>query len=176
MAQTLTDRLAAVRVPVICALNGSVYGGGAEIALCCDFRIGVRGSRLAVPAARLGVCYPLGGLTRYVQRLGLATAERLLVAVTVGLFSVRAGLVLFLLLFVGAAGARRARVIRDSGAHVALFGIRGGLHELRVPFRSARCPHQSLRSQLLARAHRHCPARVITPDAGATGNVKPNRR
>ncbi len=77
---TLTDRLATVRVPVICALNGSVYGGGAEIALCCDFRIGVRGSRVAVPAARLGVCYPLGGLTRYVQRLGLATAVRLLVA------------------------------------------------------------------------------------------------
>lgn len=79
--ETLTDRLAAVRVPAICALNGNVYGGGAEIALCCDFRIGAEGIRLAVPAARLGVCYPLGGLTRYVQRLGLGVAERLLVAV-----------------------------------------------------------------------------------------------
>lgn len=78
--ETLTDRLAAVRVPAICALNGSVYGGGGEIALCCDFRIGVTGARLTVPAARLGVCYPLGGLTRYVQRLGLTVAQRLFLA------------------------------------------------------------------------------------------------
>ena len=78
--ETLTDGLAAVRVPTVCALNGSVYGGGAEIALCCDFRIGVTGSRLAIPAARLGVCYPVGGLTRYVHRLGLTVAQRLLVA------------------------------------------------------------------------------------------------
>ena len=78
--ETLTDRLVAVRVPTICALNGSVYGGGGEIALCCDFRIGVTGSRLAIPAAQLGVCYPVGGLTRYVQRLGLTVAQRLFVA------------------------------------------------------------------------------------------------
>ena len=35
---------------------------------------------LAVPAAQLGVCYPLGGVTRFVQRLGLTVAQRLLVA------------------------------------------------------------------------------------------------
>jgi enoyl-CoA hydratase/carnithine racemase len=78
--ETLTDRLAAVRLPTICALNGSAYGGGAELALCCDFRIGVTGSRLRVPAARLGVCYPVGGLERYVRRLGPSVAKRILVA------------------------------------------------------------------------------------------------
>mgnify|MGYP006164194885 CR=1 FL=1 len=77
---TLTDRIAAVRLPTVCALNGSVYGGGAEIALCCDFRIGADGIRLSVPASKLGVCYPLGGLRRYVERLGLATANRILLA------------------------------------------------------------------------------------------------
>jgi enoyl-CoA hydratase/carnithine racemase len=77
---TLTDRLARLRVPTICRLNGSVYGGGAELALCCDFRVGGPGVRLSVPAARLGVCYPLGGLTRYVSRLGLGPAMRLLLA------------------------------------------------------------------------------------------------
>lgn len=77
---SVTDRLATCRVPTICRMNGSAYGGGAELALCCDFRIGVRGMRLAVPAARLGVCYPVGGLTRYVHRLGLSTASRLLLA------------------------------------------------------------------------------------------------
>ena len=78
--ETLTDDLASLRVPTVCAVNGGVYGGGAEIALCCDFRIGVWTSRLSVPAARLGICYPIGGLRRYVERLGLDTARRLLIA------------------------------------------------------------------------------------------------
>ena len=77
---TLTDRLERLRVPTVCRLNGSVYGGGAELALCCDFRVGSPEVRLAVPAARLGVCYPVGGLTRYVTRLGPAAASRILLA------------------------------------------------------------------------------------------------
>lgn len=77
---TLTDRLARLRVPTVCRLNGSVYGGGAEIALCCDFRVGTPEVRLSVPAARLGVCYPVGGLTRYVTRLGPTAASRILLA------------------------------------------------------------------------------------------------
>ncbi len=78
--QVLTDQLAAVPIPTICALNGSAYGGGAEIGLCCDFRIGVTGMTLFVPAARFGLCYPLNGIQRYVQRLGINTAKRLLIA------------------------------------------------------------------------------------------------
>ena len=75
----LADDLAAVRVPSICALNGSAFGGGTELALCCDFRIGVTGSRMSVPAAKLGLCYPLAGLRRYVAALGAGVATRLLV-------------------------------------------------------------------------------------------------
>ena len=77
---TLTDRLSHFPLPTVCALNGSAYGGGAELALCCDFRIGTPEMRLSVPAARLGVCYPVGGLGRYVRRLGLGAASRILLA------------------------------------------------------------------------------------------------
>lgn len=77
---TVTDRLAHLRVPTVCALNGDAYGGGAELALCCDFRVGYSEMRLSVPAARLGVCYPVGGLGRYVRRLGLGPASRILLA------------------------------------------------------------------------------------------------
>lgn len=77
---TLTARLASLPLPTIARINGSVYGGGVELALCCDFRIGVRGSRLSVPAARLGICYPPGGLRRYVSRLGLGPASRILLS------------------------------------------------------------------------------------------------
>lgn len=77
---TLTDQLAALPIPSVCALNGNVFGGGAEIALCCDYRIGVDDVRLLVPAARIGICYPLNGLQRYVDKLGLGAAKRILVA------------------------------------------------------------------------------------------------
>lgn len=81
--ETLTDRVAAMPMPVVCALNGSVYGGGSELALCCDFRIGVYGMRLKVPAAEIGLCYPPNGIRRYVKRLGVTTAKRILVAAEV---------------------------------------------------------------------------------------------
>jgi enoyl-CoA hydratase len=79
--EVLTDKLAAMPMPSICALNGSAYGGGAEIGLCCDFRIGVQGMTIRVSAARFGLCYPLNGIQRYVQRLGINMAKRLLIAV-----------------------------------------------------------------------------------------------
>ena len=75
----LTDKLASLPIPTLCALNGSAFGGGAEMGLCCDFRIGVHGMRLMVPAARFGLCYPPSGIQRYVQSLGLTAAKRLLV-------------------------------------------------------------------------------------------------
>ncbi|MGC2411941.1 MAG: enoyl-CoA hydratase/isomerase family protein, partial [Stellaceae bacterium] len=71
------DRLEALRVPTIAALNGSVYGGSTDLALACDFRIGVEGMRLLMPAARLGIVYYPSGIERYVTRLGVAAAKKL---------------------------------------------------------------------------------------------------
>lgn len=71
------DALEALAVPTVCRLNGSVYGGATDLALACDFRVGVTGMALRMPAARLGLHYYPNGLRRYVSRLGLATAKRL---------------------------------------------------------------------------------------------------
>ena len=71
------DRLEALRVPTIAALNGSVYGGATDLALACDFRIGVEGMRLLMPATRLGIVYYASGIRRYVTRLGVAAAKNL---------------------------------------------------------------------------------------------------
>ena len=76
---TLADALASLELPTVCALNGDAWGGGAELALCCDYRLGVEGMRMRVPAARIGLCYPLSGLQRYVGKLGLDVATRMLV-------------------------------------------------------------------------------------------------
>ena len=75
--ERMVDRLEGLRVPTIAALNGSVYGGATDLALACDFRIGVEGMRLVMPAARLGIVYYASGIRRYVSRLGIAAAKRL---------------------------------------------------------------------------------------------------
>lgn len=76
----LCDQIEALPFPTLCACNGSVYGGGSDLALACDFRIGVRGMRAFVPPARLGIHYHLSGLRRAVERLGLSASKRLFLA------------------------------------------------------------------------------------------------
>lgn len=74
----LGDALENLRVPSICALNGPVYGGAVDLALACDYRIGVPGCRMFVPVARLGIHFYAGGMRRMVQRLGSAAARKML--------------------------------------------------------------------------------------------------
>lgn len=78
--QGTTARIAALPIPTLCAVNGNVFGGGVELALACDFRIGVEGARMQVPAAAIGLCYPLEGIRRFLEVLGPQVARRLLVA------------------------------------------------------------------------------------------------
>lgn len=75
--EQVPDALARLRVVTVCALSGSVYGGATDLAMACDFRIGVRGMRLRMPAAALGLHYYPSGLRRFVARLGLGAARRL---------------------------------------------------------------------------------------------------
>ena len=62
------------------AINGGIYGGATDLALACDFRIGVRATNMFVPAAEIGLHFYGGGLERYVSRLGLVVAKRVLLA------------------------------------------------------------------------------------------------
>lgn len=73
----LCDRLEAFPAPVVAGLNGGVYGGGVELALACDFRVGVEGMRAFVPPARLGIHYEPAGIARAVDRLGSQMARRM---------------------------------------------------------------------------------------------------
>ncbi|GAB5413122.1 MAG: enoyl-CoA hydratase/isomerase family protein [Congregibacter sp.] len=78
--QGAMQRLASLAVPTIARVNGNVFGGGTELALSCDFRIGVEGTRLRVPAAAFGLCYPPAGISRFFDKLGKNAARRMLVA------------------------------------------------------------------------------------------------
>jgi len=76
----LADALEAARPITIARLHGGVYGGAADLALACDFRLGAPAVEMFVPAARIGLHFYAGGLRRFVQHLGLATARQVLLA------------------------------------------------------------------------------------------------
>jgi enoyl-CoA hydratase/carnithine racemase len=71
----LYDELTSFPKPTVAACHGSVVGGGAEIAIACDLRVGGSNLRMRFPGAELGV--PVGP-ARLVSLCGLATAKYLL--------------------------------------------------------------------------------------------------
>jgi enoyl-CoA hydratase/carnithine racemase len=73
----VADALESVRVPTLCVLDGGAYGGGSDIALACDIRVGSARTKVAVPAARFGLQFYYGGLRRSVERLGVDAAKRI---------------------------------------------------------------------------------------------------
>jgi methylglutaconyl-CoA hydratase len=73
----LYDTIVAFPKPTIAACHGDVVGGGAEIAVACDMRIGGSNLRLRFPGAALGM--PVGP-ARLVTLCGLATAKYLLLS------------------------------------------------------------------------------------------------
>ncbi|MBC6439128.1 MAG: enoyl-CoA hydratase/isomerase family protein [Rhodospirillales bacterium] len=78
--ERLADRIETLGPVTVCTLNGSVYGGATDLALACDFRIGVEGMRLVMPPAKLGLVFHETGLRRYVEKLGPQVARRLFLA------------------------------------------------------------------------------------------------
>jgi len=71
----LYDEIVAFPKPTIAVCHGDVVGGGAEIAVACDMRIGGANLRMRFPGAALGV--PVGP-ARLVTLCGLAAAKYLL--------------------------------------------------------------------------------------------------
>ncbi len=72
------NRLENFERPSIVVIQGGIYGGATDLALCCDLRIGVSSSRMFMPAARFGLHYYPDGLRRYVSRLGPTAARKLM--------------------------------------------------------------------------------------------------
>src|SRR5919197_2820326 len=71
----LYDELTAFPKPTVAACHGSCVGGGAEIAVACDLRVGGSNLRMRFPGAALGV--PVGP-ARLVTLCGLSVAKYLL--------------------------------------------------------------------------------------------------
>ena len=72
------NRLAALPVPTIAAIEGSALGGGLELALCCDLRVAASTAVLGLPEVGLGVVPGSGGTQRLPRLIGLARAKELI--------------------------------------------------------------------------------------------------
>jgi len=71
------DVVEAARPVTIAAIQGGAYGGGTDLSLACDFRIGTPNTNMFMPAVKLGLHFYASGMRRYVSRLGLDHAKRL---------------------------------------------------------------------------------------------------
>ncbi|WP_322063297.1 enoyl-CoA hydratase/isomerase family protein [Paraburkholderia sp. J63] len=78
--EELVDAVETMRPLTIARVNGSMYGGAADLVLACDFRIGVAGSTMTVPAARIGLHFYGHGLRRWVSRVGVNVAKQAFLA------------------------------------------------------------------------------------------------
>ena len=71
-------RLAALRLPVIAAINGLALGGGLELALSCDLRLAGESAKLGAPEVTLGLIPAYGGTQRLPRLVGVAKAKELI--------------------------------------------------------------------------------------------------
>ena len=75
-----TNALSHSPKPVVAMIAGICIGGGLQVALSCDVRIAAKGTRFGIPAARLGLAYPLEGVLSLTQIAGPANARDILMS------------------------------------------------------------------------------------------------
>jgi enoyl-CoA hydratase len=71
-------RLDAFPKPTVAALVGYVYGGGLELAVCCDLLVADETTLIASPEIKLGVFPGTGGTIRTTRRVGEGRAKQLM--------------------------------------------------------------------------------------------------
>ena len=64
--------------PTIAAVTGLAFGGGLELAVCCDLIVVEEGARLALPEVKLGVFPGSGGTVRVTRRIGEGRAKEMM--------------------------------------------------------------------------------------------------
>jgi 3-hydroxyacyl-CoA dehydrogenase/enoyl-CoA hydratase/3-hydroxybutyryl-CoA epimerase len=69
--QRVFQQWADMSFPVVAAINGHCLGGGLELALACDARLGTPDAQLGLPEVKLGILPGFGGTQRLPRLIGL---------------------------------------------------------------------------------------------------------
>ncbi|MFY0627086.1 MAG: enoyl-CoA hydratase/isomerase family protein [Reichenbachiella sp.] len=79
-AREVTAAISSSRKIIVTAIKGHILGGGLEIAMACDIRLGSEGTYLiGLPEVKLGLMPGNGGTHRMIDLLGASRAMELLV-------------------------------------------------------------------------------------------------
>ena len=78
--QRLYDKIASFSKPTIAAVNGIAFGGGHELALACDIRVGSTNALFALPETGLGILPAAGGTQRLAKIVGIGVATDMIMS------------------------------------------------------------------------------------------------
>ena len=78
MTESAYDAIRNSRLPTLAAIRGACIGGGFGLAMACDLRIAQDDAIFAIPAARLGLAYPVNSLAHITSIIGPAATKDLL--------------------------------------------------------------------------------------------------
>jgi enoyl-CoA hydratase len=76
--RSVLDQLSLLPIPVIAAVNGHAFGGGAEVAVACDIRVAADGVNCAFNQVTLGIMPAWGGIERLTGLVGRGRALSLM--------------------------------------------------------------------------------------------------
>ena len=78
--RSAVDRFVALPVPIIAAINGNAFGGGAELAVRCDLRVMDPDAEICFSEVRLGLMPDWGGGATLTHLIGSAAAADLILS------------------------------------------------------------------------------------------------